>query len=142
MDHIVFVTRSSAELKELLAGERSAIARGSLGKRAPYGKVSAGDMLFFATGNGTNRVKATAVVREVYDSTKLTPEQSESLIQDHSERLQLHNNDEKSKLGKKKYLTFIDVADVNPVVPFTVATYGSGEDDDWEVLDNIDSVIE
>lgn len=141
MDHIVFVTRSSAELKELLAGERRAIARGSLGKRAPHGKVNAGDMLFFATGNGTNRVKATAVVSEVYDSPRLTPEESESLIEDHGERLQLHN-DEKAKLGKKKYLTLIDVAEVNPVVPFTVATYGSGENDDWEVLDNIDSVIE
>ena len=141
MDHIVFVTRSSAELKELLAGERQAIVRGSLGKRAPYGKVSAGDMLFFATGNGTNRVKATAVVSDVYDSPKLTPDENESFLGGHDEKLQL-SIDEKTKLSKKKYLTLIDVADVNPVVPFTVSAYGSGEDDDWEILDNIDSVIQ
>ncbi|CAJ35589.1 hypothetical protein [Methanocella arvoryzae] len=141
MDHIVYVTRSSAELKELLSGERRAIVRGSLGKRAPYGKVKAGDMLFFTTGNGTSRVKATAVVSKVYDSPKLTPEENESILDDHDEKLQLTET-EKEKLSKKRYLTLIEVADVNPVVPFTVTAYGSGEDDDWESFDNIDSVIQ
>lgn len=141
MDHIVFVTRSSAELKDLIAGERQAIVRGSLGKRAPYGKVSTGDMLFFATGNGTNKVRATAMVTDVYDTPKLTPEESEESLADRSETLQL-SCDEQAKWSKKKYLTFIDVSDVNPVVPFTVSAYGAGENDDWEALDNIDSVIE
>ena len=141
MDHVVYITRSSAELKELLAGERHAIIRGSLGKRAPYGKVNAGDMLFFATGNGATKVRATAMVREAQDSAKLTAEENESFIDCQSDMLQL-NSDEKARVSKKKYLTLIEITEVNSVVPFTVSTYGSGENDDWEVLDNIDSVIQ
>jgi len=141
MDHIVFVTRSSLELKELLAGERCMIVRGSLGKRVPYGRVNAGDMLFFTIGNGRNVVKATAMVSDVIDTAKLTPEENTSIIASHRKKLQL-SNDEMTKLSGKKYLSLIKISDVNHVVPFTVAAYGSGESDDWMVVDNIDDIIE
>ncbi len=49
------------------------LVRGSLGKKLPYGKVSVGDRLFFATGNSSrNVVKAAASAGDVFDSPKLT----------------------------------------------------------------------
>ncbi|HMK46112.1 MAG TPA: hypothetical protein VK436_05755 [Methanocella sp.] len=141
MDHIVFITKSSLELKELLAGERSMIVRGSLGKRVPYGRVNAGDMLFFAIGNGRNIVRATAMVSDIIDTPKLTPEENTSIIASHRKKLKL-SDEERKKLFGKKYLSLIEISGINPVVPFTVVAHGSGENDDWTVLKDIDEIIE
>ncbi len=47
-----------------------------------------------------------------------------------------------AKWSVKKYLTLIELEEINPVVPFTIAARGNGDDDDWIVLDNIDEIIE
>jgi hypothetical protein len=142
MDHVVYVSRSLKELDKLIAGGRSMLVRGSSGKRNPYGQVSSGDRLFFATGNSSrNVVKAAASAGEVYDSPKLTGIEPECLLADHAGKLLL-SDDELARWSEKKYLTLIELEEVNPVVPFTIAARGNGEDGDWIVLDNIDEVIE
>ncbi len=118
------------------------LVRGSVGKKLPYGKVSAGDRLFFATGNSSrNVVKAKASAVDVYDSPKLTGIEPECLLADNAGKLLL-SDVEMAKWSARKYLTLIELEDVNPVVPFTIAARGNGEDDDWIVLDNIDEIIE
>ena len=141
MDHVVYVTRASRELEGLLNGGRSAILRGSLAKKVPYGRVAEGDRLFFATGNGRNVVKAAAAAIGVHDSPKLSGIEPECLIAEHMDKLRL-TDAEMDKWSRKRYLTLIGIADVSPVVPFTIAAHGSGEGDDWIVLDNIDEIIE
>jgi hypothetical protein len=142
MDHVVYVSRSFKELDKLIAGGRSMLVRGSIGKKLPYGKVSAGDRLFFATGNSSrNVVKAAASAGDVFDSPKLTGIEPECLLADHASHLQL-SDVEMAKWSVKKYLTLIKLEDLSPVVPFTIAARGNGEDDDWIVLDNIDEIIE
>lgn len=141
MDHVVYVIRSSEELEGLLDGERSEILRGSLAKRLPYGRVADGDRLFFATGNGRSIVRAAAEVSGVCDSEKLAGEACQSLIAGHMSRLKL-SDDEVEKWSGKKYLTLIGVTGASPVVPFTIDAHGSGENDDWIVLENIDEIIE
>ncbi|MGA9138771.1 MAG: hypothetical protein WBZ29_01000 [Methanocella sp.] len=142
MDHVVYVSRSLKELDKLIAGGRTMLVRGSIGKKLPYGKVSAGDRLFFATGNSSrNVVKAAASAGDVFDSPKLTGVEPECLLADNAGKLLL-SDVEMAKWSIKKYLTLIELEGVNPVVPFTIAARGSGEDDDWIVLDNIDEIIE
>ena len=95
------------------------LVRGSLGKKLPYGQVSVGDRLFFATGNSTrNVVKASASAGDVFDSPKLTGIEPECLLADHASQLQL-SDVEMAKWSVKKYLTLIELEDINPVVPFT-----------------------
>jgi hypothetical protein len=141
MDHVVYVSRATKELDRLMTGDRTMLVRGSLGKKMPYGRVSEGDRLFFATGNGRNVVKAKAEVSSVFDSPKLADIEPECLLADHAERLQL-SDVEMGKWSGKRFLTLIGLADFSPIVPFTIAARGSGEDDDWIVLENIDEVIE
>ena len=142
MDHVVYVSRSFKELDKLIAGGRSMLVRGSIGKKLPYGKVSAGDRLFFATGNSSrNVVKAAASAGDVFDSPKLTGIEPECLLADHAGKLQL-SDVEMAKWSVKKYLTLIELEEINPVVPFTIAARGNGDDDDWIMLDNIDEIIE
>ena len=142
MDHVVYVSRAAKELDRLLSGDRTMLVRGSFGKKVPYGRVSEGDRLFFATGNSSrNVVKAKAEASSVFDSPKLSGGESECLLADHEDRLQL-SEVEMGKWSDKRFLTLIGIADLSPVVPFTIAARGSGEDDDWIVLDNIDEIIE
>ena len=117
------------------------LVRGSLGKKLPYGRVSEGDRLFFATGSGRNVVKAKAGVSSVFDSPKLSGIEPECLLAEHAEQLLL-SDIEMGKWSGKRFLTMIGLADFSPVVPFTIAARGNGDADDWIVLDNIDEIIE
>jgi hypothetical protein len=141
MDHVVYVNRATKELDRLFAGGRTMLVRGSIGKKMPYGRVSEGDRLFFATGNGRNVVKAKAGVSSVFDSPKLTGIEPECLLADHADRLLL-SDVEMGKWSAQRFLTLIGLEDFGPVVPFTIAARGSGDDDGWIVLDNIDEIIE
>ena len=140
MDHIVYVHRASQEMDGLLNGGRSTIVRGSAGKKVPYGRIRAGDRLFFATGNGRTVVKAAAAVGRVYDSPRLSGVEPECLIAEHIDRLRL-TAPELDRWSQKKFLTLIDVTGFRPIVPFTIAARGRDEDD-WLVLDDIDDIIE
>ncbi len=141
MDHVVYVTRSSKELEGLLSGERCGIVRGSRGRKVPYGCVAGGDRLFFATGHGRSVVKAAAAVQRVFDSPALSGIEPECLIAGQMEKLRL-TGAELGKWSRQRFLTLIGLAEFRPVVPFTVAARGSGEADDWIVLDDIDAIIE
>jgi hypothetical protein len=141
MDHVVYVSKVTKELDRLLSGGRTMVVRGSFGKKVPYGRVNEGDRLFFATGRGRNVVKAQAEVSSVFDSERLSGIEPECLLADHAEQLQL-SDVEMGKWSGKRFLTLVGIADFSPVVPFSIAAHGSGEDDDWIVLDNIDEIIE
>lgn len=141
MDHVVFVSRSGKELEKLFSGERTMILRGSQGKKVPYGKINTGDNLFFATGNGRNVVKGTAVVTDVFDTPKLAPEEVVETLSENECKLCL-SEDEREKWSGKKYLTLVEVENSSPIVPFTIAAHGSGENDDWVVIDDIDDITE
>jgi hypothetical protein len=141
MDHIVYVSRATRELDNLIAGGRTMLVRGSFGKKTPYGCVQPGDSLFFATGYGRNMVKAKAEVSSVFDSPKLTGLEPECLLADHADKLLL-NDVEMGKWSGKRFFTLIGLRGISPVVPFSIAARGNGENDDWIVVDDIDEIIE
>lgn len=141
MDHVVYVSKVTKELDRLLSGDRTMLVRGSRGGRVPYRSVSEGDRLFFATGRGRNVVMAKAEVSSVFDSGRLSGIEPECLLAGYADRLQL-SDIEMGKWSGKRFLTLIGIDGFSPVVPFTIAAHGSGEDDDWIVLDDIDEIIE
>jgi hypothetical protein len=138
MDHVVFVSRAYREMDRLLSGDRTMIVRGSLGRRLPYGKVGPGDMLFFATGNGRNVVKATAGVQNVLETQMLSGGEASALLERYKGQLSLADA-EADKWSRKKYLTLVEIDRVSPVVPFTIDA--RGDEDDWLALDDIDVII-
>ena len=68
MDHVVYVDSRARELEKLLAGEKTVIVRGSAGRKLPHGRVHANDRLFFIQNKGDGMVRASAGVREVFNS--------------------------------------------------------------------------
>lgn len=136
MDHVVYLDATAKELTNLIAGKKTMIVRGAMGRKMPYGKVSAGDMLYFLNNNAEGVIRARALVRDVQNSEALTKEESIKLIENHQAKLQLTDRQLK-RWGGKRYLVLIEVEQVQEVQPFEVDKSGYGNMDDWLPVGNI-----
>ena len=83
MDHIVYVDAKEKEMERLLDGSSHLIVRGAAGRKLPYGRVQPGDRLFFTRNNGEGSISAWAEVTQVFNSDKLSEEESHQLLADH-----------------------------------------------------------
>jgi hypothetical protein len=139
MDHVVYVDTKARELEKLLAGEKTMIVRGATGRKLPYGRVQPNDRLFFILNTGDGMVRACALVSEVFNSEKLTEEQSANLLETNQSKLNL-TPDQINRWAGKRYLVLIAVKDVQPIEPFAVDRSGYGNMDDWlpvEIIENV-----
>ena len=139
MDHVVYVDAKARELEKLLAGEKTMIVRGATGRKLPYGRVQVNDCLFFIQNKGDGMVRASARVREVFNSEKLTEEQSAELLQSNQSKLQLTPEQVKRWAGKR-YLVLIEVTNIQPLEPFAIDRSAYGNMDDWLPVDKIENV--
>lgn len=139
MDHVVYVDTKARELEKLLAGEKTMIVRGATGRKLPYGRVHPGDRLYFIQNKGDGMVRACAVVCEVFNSEKLTEEQSAQWVETNQPKLHLTPEQVKRWAGKR-YLVLIEVRDVQPVEPFAIDRSGYGNMDDWLPVEVIEHV--
>lgn len=140
MDHVVYVDAASHELEKLIDGSKTIILRGASGRKLPYGRVDKGDDLYFIRNNGEGLIQAKATVNSVINSEKLTKEDSISLIDDHSEKLQLADKQYK-KFAGKRYLVLIEINKFEKVEPFSIDRSSYGNMDDWLPVKEIISVV-
>ena len=138
MDHVVYLDAKAKELEKLLAGQKSMIVRGATGRKMPYGRVAAGDVLYFINNNAESLVRARGTVNEVVNSEKLTEEQSITLLEQNQPRLNL-TAEQIKRWGGKRYLVLISVGDVQPVKPFAIDRSVYGNMDDWLPVGEIES---
>jgi hypothetical protein len=139
MDHVVYVDTKARELEKLLAGEKTIIVRGGMGRKLPYGRVQPGDRLYFIQNNADGMVRASALVDKVINSEKLTEEQSVKLLETKQRKLNLMPEQFKRWAGKR-YLVLIEVEDIQSVEPFAIDRSGYGNMDDWLLVEAIESV--
>ncbi|MGI2335841.1 MAG: hypothetical protein ACRKGH_04245 [Dehalogenimonas sp.] len=138
-DHIVYVDQRSRELETILSGSKTLIIRGAAGRKLPYGRVFSGDTLFFVQNNGEGRIRATAKVRSVFNSNKLSLEESTALIQQRQPQLQLSES-QKNKYRTKRFLVLIEIGASCEVEPFCFDRSGFGNMDDWLPVEDINRV--
>ena len=139
MDHVVYVDTKARGLEKLLAGEKTMIVRGAAGRKLPYGRVQAKDRLFFIQNKGDGMVRASARVSEVFNSEKLTEEQSAELLQSNQSKLHFTPEQVKRWSGKR-YLVLIEIANIQPLEPFAIDRSEYGNMDDWLPVDKIEKV--
>ena len=139
MDHIVYVDAKANELDKLLSGEKTMIIRGATGRKLPYGRVFAGDILYFINNNAEGLVKARAKVTSVFNSEKMANEESTELVEKHQGKLQLTDKQFKRWAGKR-YLVLVEVSEVEVVAPFPIDKSDYGNMDDWLPVEDIESV--
>lgn len=140
MDHVVYLDTAAKEMVNILAGKKTMILRGATGRKMPYGRVEAGDMLYILNNDAKGLVKARASVMRVLNSEALTEEGSLQLINQHQAGLQLTEKQLK-RWGGKRYLVLIWIGKAEEVKPFKVDKSAYGNMDDWLPVGDIEGVI-
>lgn len=139
MDHVVYLDAKAKELDKLKAGNKSMILRGAMGRKLPYGRVNASDTLYFIENKGDGLVKGKAEVADVFNSDKLSKEESMVLVEKNQDRLLL-NAALKKRFGGKRYLVLITLKNFEEMEPITIDRSDYGNMDDWLPVEDIEKV--
>jgi hypothetical protein len=139
MDHVVYVDAKAKEMENLVAGEKSMIIRGAAGRKMPYGRVNPGDVLYLINNNAEGVIKARAKVRSVFNSDKMSKDESVQLVESHLEKLRLMERQLKRWAGKR-YIVLIEVDEVEELTPFVIDRSEYGNMDDWLPVGDIEGV--
>lgn len=141
MDHVVYLDAKAKELAKLADGSKTQIIRGAAGRKLPYGRVDAGDVLYFINNDGSGQVQAKATVADVLLSDKMTKEESEALVEKYSGAGKLNLSDTQVKRwAGKRYIVIITVSDFEEIEPFAIDRSQYGNMDDWLPVEDIESV--
>lgn len=135
-DHIVYLDAGAKELEKILEGSKKMILRGATGRKIPYGRVFKDDTLYFIRNNGEGHVQASARVLEVFNSPKLSPDESSEFITSRIEKLQLTPKQILRWKGKR-YLVAIEITDVEQFNPFRIDKSEFRNMDDWLPVESI-----
>lgn len=139
MDHVVYLDAKSNELENLLNETKTMIIRGAAGRKLPYGRVNSEDVLYFINNNGEGKIKASALVKDVYNSEKMSTEESIALVEKNQDKLQLTDKQFK-RWSSKRYLVLIEVENIQMVKPFGIDKSNYGNMDDWLPVKDISTV--
>jgi hypothetical protein len=139
MDHVVYLDASAKELELLLSTKKTMIIRGATGRKLPYGRVHQNDVLYFINNNAEGLVRASAIVKSVLNSDKLTEEESAQLVDRYQNKLQLTKK-QYDRWAGKRYLVLIEIGDVESIEPFRIDKSDYGNMDDWLPVEQIEKV--
>lgn len=139
MDHVAYLDAQAKEMEKLISGNKKMIIRGAAGRKLPYGKVNPGDILYFINNNAEGLVKASAKVKNVFNSEKMDTDESKKLIETNQKKLQLTDK-QFSRWAGKRYLVLIEVDDVKELSPFSIDKSQYGNMDDWLLVEDIKKV--
>lgn len=139
MDHVVYLDFKAKELENIENGKKKMIIRGAMGRKLPYGRVSKDDILYFIENKGDGLIKGKAVVDNVFNSEKLTKEQSIELVEQFQDRLRL-NPELIARFSGKRYLVLITIKEFKKIEPFQIDRSHYGNMDDWLAVEHIKNV--
>ncbi len=139
MDNVVYLDYKAKELENIKNGQKTMIIRGAMGRKLPYGRVNKSDILYFIENKGDGLVKGKAIVENVFNSEKLTKEQSIEIVEKHQDKLLLNKGLEKRFAGKR-YLVLITIKDFEELEPFKIDRSDYGNMDDWLPVEKIENV--
>lgn len=139
MDHVVYLDAKANDLEKLLNKSKTMIIRGATGRKLPYGRVFKGDVLYFINNNAEGAVKAKAEVKTVFNSDKMSTEESVSLVKKNLKKLNLSEK-QFEKWAGKRYLVLIEINNIQEIKPFAIDKSNYGNMDDWLRVEKIEAV--
>lgn len=139
MEHLVYCDAKSKVLDKILNGTKTMIIRGAAGRKLPHGRVFKGETLFFIENNGTGLIKAKATVKSVFNSEKMTEEESKIVVEKEQSKLNLTDAQIKRWAGKK-VLCLVEIKNVETIETLTLERQSNM--DDWITVEKITSILE
>lgn len=137
MEHIVYTDKHKDELENIVSGKQTMIIRSNQSRRVPHSRVFKGETLYF-TKKGSNEIKYTAEVKEVYNYNKVLNSQIDDIILKNKEQLMLEDN-ELDKY-KKKCICIIEFENVKAVDKINI--YPQASLVDWIILNDINDITQ
>ena len=137
MDHIVYCDKKAKELSRLLSGEQSMVIRGAAGRKLPHGRAGIDDTVYLIENDGSGIICAKGMVSSVFNSEKLSLEESEKIIEENMARLKLTEAQKKRWIGKR-YLCLIGLKDIHKIEPFSYVREKNM--DDWIIVESIEDI--
>jgi len=137
MNYIVILDSGSKEIENLVMGTKSMIIHGANVECIPYGIVAEGDILYFVNNDNCDEVKAKGVVSSVYNSYRLSVEESFEMIIRNQDKLCLPD-DQFYRWAGKKYLVLIELRDVEALQPFFINNSTFLSSCGWSPVGNYD----
>jgi hypothetical protein len=139
MDHVVYVNAKSKEMEKLISKEKTMIIRGAAGRKLPYGRVNIGDSIYFINNNGEGKIKASGAVKNVFNSNKMTKEESINLVKNVQNKLILSDK-EFNRWAGKRYIILIEVNNVKTIASFEIDKGQFQNMDDWLLVEDINLI--
>jgi hypothetical protein len=139
MDHVVYLDAKAKELENLLTGKKTMIIRGATGRKLPYSRVNVKDILYFIINNAEGEIKAKAVVASVFNSEKMTEDESTALVRKYQSKLQLTDLQFRKWAGKR-YIVLIEISKAQEIKSFAIDKSDYGNMDDWLLVEDIENV--
>jgi ASC-1-like (ASCH) protein len=141
MNHIAIMQKSWGLLEKILSGEKRIESRWYETKRAPWGKIRAGETVYFKNSGEPVSIKAT--VSKVIQSKELTPARVKTLLRKYGQT----DGIEKSKENKfykrfkdKRYCLLIFLKNPKKIKPFEIDKRGFGMMAAWISIPKINRI--
>lgn len=138
MEHLVYCDKKAKVLGKILDGSKTMIIRGAAGRKLPHGRVFANETLYFIENNGDGLIKAKARVKSVFNSEKMTEDESKAVVEKNQDKLNL-TPDQMKRWAGKKVLCLIEIEDVVEISPLSLDHQKNM--DDWITVENISSIL-
>jgi len=140
IDHVVYLDSKAKELDKVIDGSKSMIIRGAIGRKLPYGRVNENDVLYFINNNSEGVIKAKAILDTVFNSDKMSREESIALVKKYQDKLNLSES-KFTKWAGKRYIVLVGLNQVEGLNPFEIDRSNYGNMDDWLIVEKISSVM-
>jgi hypothetical protein len=99
-----------------------------------------GDILYFINNNAEGEIKAKGVVSSVFNSEKMTKDESIALVKKYQDKLKLTHK-QFQKWAGKRYIVLIEIKNIKKIryFPFNRDIFKNMMDD-WLPVENIETV--
>ena len=135
MHHVAIMRKSWGLTQKVLSGEKKIESRWYKTKRAPWDKISAGDIVFFKDSGEpvTVRVDVESVLQ-----FSLTPEKVKEILDKYGADVGIHNIPEDLEFLKdKKYCILVFLKNPQKVEPFDINKKGFGNMSAWICVEDV-----
>ena len=137
-EHLVYLNHKADELQKFIDKKKSMIIRGANGKKCPLGgRAKINDIVYFVETGGGMMVTHRAIISNVVEKYKMSPDESAEFIKQYEKELNL-SEEQYERWSTKKCLAVYEIANLEKISPFKYNRENNM--DDWVITDDINKL--
>ena len=141
MHHVAIMKKSWGLIPKILDGRKKIESRWGINKCSPWGKVKAGDIVYFK--NSGEPIIVVAQVSKIQEFANLNQKRVREILEKYGSEdgIAISNLKETIKWAKRKcYCTLIYLKNAKKIKPFNIDKTGFGAGSAWLSVPNIDKI--